>query len=337
MAVNKQAVKALPKVDLHLHLDGAIRTQTILELGKQFNVDLPTDNVDDLASYVQVQPSCRSLSDFLGCFENFYPVLQYPGAIERIAYELCEDLAEAGVIYAETRFAPVLLQEEGASIKEMVDAALRGLNRGEKDFDIPVNLILCAYRGTPSEASVEVVELASEYRDRGIVGLDFAGDESQYEAREHMEALELARENNLPLTIHAGEAGGVENIREALELGADRIGHGVRLEDDPELLQEVVDKEIPLEQCLTSNLQTQAVASIEKHPFPEFLQQGIKVTLNTDDPRVSNTDINKEFLLASEEFGLSLADLKQILLNSVGAAFTTQKIKKSLRERISRS
>ncbi len=327
-----EAIKSLPKIDLHLHLDGAIRTRTILELGEKHGVTLPADNVEELSKHVQVQPSCRSLTDFLACFEVFYPVLQYPDAVERIAYELCEDLKKQGVVYAETRFAPVLLTEEGASQEELIQAALEGLKRGRSEFEVPVNLIVCAYRGTPPEASAEVVELAQKYREEGIVGIDFAGDESQYDAREHMEALELAREYNLPLTIHAGEAGAVENIREAVELGADRIGHGVRLEDDPELLTEIVDKEIPLEQCLTSNLQTQAVSEIAAHPFPDFYEQGVKVTINTDDPRISSTDINDEFLLAAESFDLDIADLKSVLQNSVEAAFVDESTRSRLRK-----
>ncbi len=329
-----EAIRSLPKIDLHLHLDGAIRTRTILELGEKHSVDLPADNVEELSKHVQVQPSCRSLTDFLACFEVFYPVLQFPDAVERIAYELCEDLADQNIIYAETRFAPVLLTEEGASQEEMILAALKGLKRGRSEFGVPVKLLLCAYRGTPPEASAEVVELAQKYREEGIAGIDFAGDESQYDAREHMEALKLARKYNLPLTIHAGEAGGVENIREAVDLGADRIGHGVRLEDDQELLTEVVDKEIPLEQCLTSNLQTQAVSEIDEHPFPDFYNQGVKVTINTDDPRISSIDINDEFILAAESFDLELDDLKAILQNSVEAAFVDETTRKQLREKI---
>ncbi len=330
MHATEEAISRLPKVDLHLHLDGAIRTQTILELGQKNNLSLPADDVEQLAEHVQVQPSCRSLTDFLACFEFFYPVLQYPESVERIAYELCEDLSQQGIIYAETRFAPVLLLDEGATQRDMVEAALRGLSRGCEEFDLPVRLILCAYRGTPAEKSLELVKLADEYQDQGIAGLDFAGDESRYETSEHKEALALAHECNLPLTVHAGEAGSVDNIREAVDLGADRIGHGVRLIDDPQLLQTVVEKQIPLELCLTSNLQTQAVSSIEEHPFPEFYRQGVKVTLNTDDPKISNTDLDFEYNLAARSFGFSIDQLKEISINGIDAAFVDDSMKNKL-------
>ena len=334
MEIDRKTVEDLPKLDLHLHLDGAIRTETIRDLGRQFDVSLPSFEVDTLADYVQVQPDCRNLSDFLECFETFYPVLQYPEALERIAYEMCEDLARQGVIYAETRFAPVLLLEQGATKEEHINAVLDGLEAGRKEFDVPVRLILCVYRGTDPEDSIEVVELAQKYRDRGIAGIDFAGDESQYDAEPHAEAFSLARDYELPLTIHAGEAGAVDNIQEAVDLGADRIGHGVRLQDDPELVEEVARKEIPLEMCLTSNLQTQAVPSLSEHPFGDYYRQGVKVTINTDDPRVSNTDINKEFLMAAREFDLDLDDLETLLLNAVEASFVEEDVKSELRNKI---
>jgi len=184
---------------------------------------------------------------------------------------------------------------------------------------------------------MELAKLAVEYENRGIAGVDFAGDESQYGAHEHQEAFDLVRENDIPITIHAGEAGSVENIREALKLGAARIGHGVRLIDDKELMQEVVERKIPLELCLTSNLQTQAVESIDVHPFMDFYEEGVKVTINTDDPRVSNTDINQEFLLAANEFGLDISDLKEILFNSVDASFVDAETKADLRHKIENS
>ncbi len=334
MKIDKDTVLNLPKLDLHLHLDGAIRTETIRDLARRFDVDLPSFEVDTLANHVQVQPDCRSLSDFLECFETFYPVLQYPQALERIAYELCEDLARQGVIYAETRFAPVLLLEQGATKEEHIKAVLEGLEAGREEFGVFVRLILCVYRGTNPEDSLEVVELAEKYKERGIAGIDFAGDESQFDAAPHSEAFSLVKEYDLPLTIHAGEAGAVDNIREAVDLGADRIGHGVRLQDDPELVEEVVEKQIPLEMCLTSNLQTQAVKSLPEHPFGEYYRRGVKVTINTDDPRVSNTDINKEFLMAARQFELELADLKEILLNAVDTAFVEEELKSELRAEI---
>jgi adenosine deaminase len=330
----KQAIDELPKIDLHHHLDGAIRTETIRDLAQEQGIDLPTYDVEELNDHVRVSKDCRSLSDFLECFEVLYPVIQTPEAMNRIAYELCETLEKHGVIYAETRFAPVLITEGGASQREVVEAVLDGLDRGQSDYDVTVNLILCVYRGTPPESGLTTVDLAREYRDRGVVAIDLAGDESQYEASDHARAFEKAREYDLNMTVHAGEAGEVDNVAEALDLGGDRIGHGVRLIDDPDLTETVAEREIPLEICLTSNVQTGVVPSYEDHPVTELREKGVRVTLNTDDPAISNIDINHEFRVAHERLGFTFPDLKRILVTSAESAFADPTEKESLRETI---
>ncbi len=327
-------VDELPKLDLHHHLDGAIRTETMLELADEQGKDLPAGSVEELNQFVQVRPDCRNLSDFLSCFEVFYPLLQEPLAMERIARELCEDLEEQGVVYAETRFAPVLLTEEGSTMREHIDAVLDGLNRGMRQHDVTINLIVCVYRGTPAEASDRLVDLAAEYRSEGLVGVDLAGDERRYSADPHVGALSRARELGLPLTIHAGEAADADNVREAVELGASRIGHAVSLREDEALQEKVKENHIALELCLTSNLQTQSVSSLTEHPFRDFLNRGLEVTLNTDDPRVSNTDINREFRLAVKTFDLVREDVLPLLRSAVAASFATEVEQMRLTEKI---
>lgn len=327
----------LPKIDLHRHLDGSVRTRTLLELGQQQGVDLPGETVEELNRHVTVPADCRSLSDFLDCFETFYPVLQTPEAVERIAYEVCEDLDEEGVVYAEVRFAPILLTEEGHSQAEIVEAALRGLAEGNRDFETVVNLILCLYRGTSVDDSLRTVEVARRFRDDGVVGLDLAGDESQYAARNHKEAFDRAKEYGFNFTIHAGEAGPAGNVREALDVGADRIGHGVRSVDDEALLDRLREESVPLEVCLTSNLQTQAVETLDDHPIRAFFENGLHVTVNTDDPRVSRTSLNEEYRLLAQTWNFDFDDIIVLLNNAVDAAFADESVVESLREKTLRA
>lgn len=315
--------RSLPKIDLHHHLDGAVRTKTAFEFAKKHSIQLPADNPDELQNHVTVSPDCRSLTDFLNCFEVLYPVLQYPDVLEQVAYEICEDFSRENVIYAETRFAPLLMTNEGKSQKQMVEAVLKGLRRGEKDFDTEVNLILCLYRGHSETQNRKTLQLAQEHAETGVVGIDLAGDESKYSSVSNPELFRRARKNDLSVTIHAGEAGPSENISEALDAGAQRIGHGVRAIEDQQLMERLRDTKTPLEICLTSNLQTQAVESVENHPLKEFYRSEILVTINTDDPRISQTTITEEFEKVSSQYEFTSQDCIRMLKNSARAAFVS--------------
>ncbi len=297
-------------------------------------MNLPSYDVDELRDDVTVPPRGGSLSEFLGCFETFYPVLQYPEALERVAYEVCEDLTEENVLYAETRFAPVLLTEEGATQEEMVEAALSGIERGNREFPVTVNLILCLYRGHTLEQNRCTLECAQKYSDRRVVAVDLAGDESQHGTINHPELFQRAHEMDLDVTIHAGEAGPASNVQQALDVGADRIGHGIRSIDDREVMDRIEKESVPLEICFTSNLQTETVAEPEQHPIRVFHNREIMVTVNTDDPAVSQTNINKEFQRLVEAFGFTRKDCRQFLLNAVNAAFVDDSRKQILRDRL---
>ncbi|HXI85694.1 MAG TPA: adenosine deaminase [Verrucomicrobiae bacterium] len=323
--------KQLPKIDLHLHLDGAIRVPTIAELGDQLGVKLPTYDPQELAKFVQVDRDCRSLADFLKRFEILYPILPYAVTQERITYELCEDCARDNVIYFETRFAPALACNEKFTMEDAVVAALEGLRRGQRDFAIRCGLILCCYRSVTPRQNVDVVELAQKYRHQGVIGIDLAGDELHYPAAPHAEAFALARKLEIPITIHAGEGGKAENIREAVfDHGATRIGHGVALERDLELLKQVRDHGTVFEICLTSNLQTCSVLSAAKHPFKKFFDEKLRVTLNTDDPAISNITLTDEFELAAREYKLTPAQIRELLNNAANAAFAEPSVKREL-------
>lgn len=320
-------LKSLPKIDLHHHLDGAIRVRTILDLGRRLGVRLPADTVRGLRPHVTIPTRCRSLTEFLAKFETFYPVLRSPHSMERIGYEVCEDQARDGVIYVETRYAPTLSEGPGFDSEASVRASLRGLRRGMRDFGVRAGLILCLYRGQTLAQSMETVRIAARLR---CAGVDLAGDEI-YPAQPHAKAFALARRLGLPITCHAGEAGSESNIRRAIGYGARRIGHGIKLDG---LIGEVKRRGIAIENCLTSNLQTGQVRRLRDHPFHRFFREGVRVTLNTDDPGVSLITLSGELRLARREFSLTRADLMRLQLNAVEASFAPPSLKRRLARRI---
>lgn len=335
--ISPTLVHKLPKCDLHVHLDGSVRVGTIRDAANKLGVRLPTQDLKELARYVQAPPDCRNLSDFLKAFDLFYPVLKDPEVLERISYELCEDASKENVRYMEVRFAPVLQAREGFPMEEVVKSVLKGLRRGQEDFKIKTLLLLCCYRSEPPATSVETVNLALKYRKDGVAGIDLAGDEAHFPVGERKEAFFIAKKNDLPATVHAGEAEGAENIRFALEvLGARRIGHGVRLKEDPDLLEKVKRDKIPLEMCLTSNVQTQVVKEYDLHPFREYYDLGIPVTINTDDRGVSNVTLTSEIIKAIEYYQLSLEDIRKITLAGIKYAFTTEKEREDLKKEFER-
>jgi adenosine deaminase len=275
------------------------------------------------------------LTDYLKRFEVFYPILPFAKTQERIAYELCQDCARDNVVYFETRFAPCLACNERFTMEDAVVAALEGLRRGQRDFGVRCGLILCCYRSAEAQ-SVATVKLAHKYRDRGVCGIDLAGDELHFPATPHAKAFALARKLEIPITIHAGEGGRAEEIREAVfDHGATRIGHGVALQRDPELLKRVRDAGTVFEICLTTNLQTCCVPSVAAHPFRKFLDEKLRVTLNTDDPAISNITLTHELELAAREFGLTGAQVHELQANAARAAFAENSVRDELIRRVS--
>ncbi len=335
--------REMPKLDLHLHIDGAVRTETILALAREQNHSLPASTVEDLESFVRVGPECRSLTEFLATFEVFYDLLRQPEALHRVTRELCEDLRRDGVVYAEMRFAPVLnirdLGRSRAEMRAVVEAASEAV-RSERGADFEAGLILCCYRGFDTEYALETVELAKEARDRWgdespVVAVDLAGDESRYPAEAFRAPFDLAQKYGIPATVHAAEAAGPDSARAALEvLHARRIGHGIRIREDEALLRRVREERIPLEICLTSNLQTQTVPALAEHPFPDYLRSGVCATLNTDDPRVSGITLSSEWDLAASAFRLTETEIRKLSENSIEAAFCGNERKARLRAQL---
>jgi len=332
MKLDIEVLKSLPKVLLHEHLDGVLRPRTIIELAKDVNyLELPNRNPEELAQWFFQGANQGSLPKYLEGFAHTIAVMQTEEALERVAYEQAEDLSQDGVIYFETRFAPVFHARKGLSHQQIVSAVLKGLERGRKDFGIASGLIICAMRNM--DVSLEMAELAVDFRERGVVGFDLAGEEGGYPPKKHVDAFHYIQRQNFNITIHAGEGFGKESIWQAIQYcGAHRIGHGTRLIDDiavadgtavklGDLAQYVLDKRIPLEICLISNVHTGATGTLAEHPFKILYQKKFRVTLNTDNRLMSNTTMTKEFEAAATTFGLSLNDFEIITINAMKSAF----------------
>ena len=320
-------------IDLHLHLDGALTLDIAKKLASLQNITLPAKNDEELLSLLTVPDNCESLNDFLKCFELPLTLLQQPKGLEEAVYLVAENIKRQGVIYAEIRFAPQLHTTEGMTQEDAILSALKGLKRTK----LKANLILCCMRGEGNDKeNDETVELAKKYlvEDGGVVAIDIAGAEALYPTSDYKDLFAKAKGYNIPFTIHAGEADGPQSVKDAIEFGAKRIGHGVRIEQDPEVEELVKEKGITLEMCPTSNRQTHAVEDISKYPLMKYLEEGIKVTLNTDDMGIEGTTLENEFRYMEKNFGLTAKQEKIILMNSVDAAFTSEKVKKGLKKKL---
>jgi len=305
----------------------------MLELAEARDVPLPAVTPDDLSDHMLVSGG-MSLEHYLERFELTLSVLQDSEALERVAYELVADHASENVRYVEIRFCPQLSTRHGLSPEEVVDSVLSGLRRAENGRDIRAGLILCALRSRGGAHSLEMAELAVDCRPRGVVGFDLAGAEAGNPVRDHAEAFRRAAEADLPITIHAGEGFGAPSIREAVELGhADRLGHGTRLHEDPELLGVVRERGIPLEVCLTSNVQTGAATSLSEHPLRRYFDDGIEVCLSTDNRLMSGVTLAEEYERASEELDFSWRDLVRLARASLEHAFMDDGLRAPLLER----
>lgn len=333
----EQIIRSAPKVLLHDHLDGGLRAQTVIELANDLKYNkLPTSDAGELAKWFHRGANKGNLVEYLQGFEHTCGVMQTKEGLTRVAYEMMEDMKKDGVCYVETRFSPVFHTAKGLYHEDIVNAVLEGLDKGKRDFGVGYGLILCGMRNMKN--TLEIAELAIDFRDQGVVGFDLAGEEGGYPPKKHIEAFQFIQRANFNITIHAGEAFGKESIWQAIQwCGAHRIGHATHLREDltfdkdgnvvkfGDLAQYVLDKRIPLEICLLSNVHTGAVDKIENHPFGILFKEKFRVTINTDDRLMSDTTMTKEFLTAIEHFDLNLDDFEKITLNSMKSAFIPYK------------
>ncbi|TDF97270.1 adenosine deaminase [Paenibacillus piri] len=326
------AVRKMPKVDLHLHLDGCVKPGTIVALASEQRITLPASGKEKLLSYMQVDAHCDSLRHYLQKFDFTLRFLQTAGALRRIAREAVEQSAEHHCRYIEVRFAPQLHRRGGLTVDEAIHWALEGLKEGESRFGVKARLIAICMRHHSEADNREVIEAAARFRDKGVVAVDLAGDEASYPAERFRGTFALAQKLGVPVTIHAGEAAGPDNVYEAItRLGAVRIGHGVRVQEDPSVMELVRQRNIPLELCPVSNIQTKAVQDWPSYPIRRYFDQGLLLTINTDNPTVSGTTITAEYMAIAEKFGFTLSELVRLVMNGVEAAFLEESEKRSLR------
>lgn len=345
-------VRELPKVSLHDHLDGGVRPATVFELSRELGTELPAPDADSLADWFATASNAGSLVEYLKTFDVVNAVMQTPEALRRIAREFVEDLVADGVVYAEVRWAPELHLAAGMTLAETVEAVRAGFEDGEAAAGRPIRVgqLIAGLRNT--DRSLEIAELAAEYLGRGVVGFDLAGAEDGFPASEHRAAFDYLAEHLVPVTVHAGEAAGIDSIRSALYDGrALRLGHGVRLAediaggldaDDPqlgELGRWVRDRGIPLELSPSSNLQTGAIEawgeSIARHPFDLLYRLGLTVTVNVDNRTMSRTSLTREIGILAESFGYGLAEIEGFQLNAAAGAFISADDRGLLSQKIS--
>lgn len=320
-----------PLLDLHLHLDGAITVEIAKQLAAIQGISLPADSDQKLFQLLSVPAGCRDLNEFLSRFDLPISLLQTQESICEAVYLVQEMIRRQHLIYAELRFAPQSFTQRGLSQRQAVEAALKGLERSP----LCCNLILCCMRGPGREAdNEETVRLAGEFlvKQGGVVALDLAGAEGLYPTSDYRELFLIAQRKGIPYTIHAGEAAGPESVRCAVEMGASRIGHGVRAIEDHKVTELLRRSAIPLELCPTSNRHTNAIADMSRYPLRRFLEQGLKVTLNTDDMGISNITLPQEFAGVQKSFGITAAQKQTLLLNAADAAFTDEATRQWLKD-----
>jgi adenosine deaminase len=319
----RAVLHGLPKVDLHRHLEGSLRLQTLADIAQEHGIDLPSYDIEQLRPFLTVTDEEPDFQRFLEKFHilrRFYPT---QAAIERIAYEAVADAAADNIRYLELRFNPVALaREQGFSLDQVTTWVCGAAARAQRDCGVGTNLILQIGRDADLDTASQIADIALAHRSEGVVGLDLAGDETVYPARRFTDVFQRARQDGLCVTVHAGEAGGAENVREAIEMmGAQRIGHGVRSIEDSDVVQLIRDRGVTLEVCLTSNLQTGVMRHFWHHPLPDLLALSLRVTLNTDDPSISDTTLTDEYMTAMLAMGVTLEQIKRAILTAIEGSF----------------
>jgi adenosine deaminase len=330
-------IQRLPKTDLHCHLDGSLRLDTVIELARHQRVALPTFDRGELRGILVAGEHIASLDDYLRAFDITLGVLQAEDALERAAYELAEDAWRENVRYLEVRYSPLLHTRQGLRPAQVVEAVLRGLRMAKRELGIRYGVILCAIRSLGPESSLRIAELCIAFKNRGVVGFDLAGSEVNNPAKVHKHAFQLVVDNNINCTAHAGESFGPDSVHQAIhKCGAHRIGHGTRLIESGDLLNYVNDHRIPLEVCPSSNLQTRAATSWDTHPVDFFVDYGLRVTINTDNRLMSDTTVTKELQLCHQHYGWSLRTIKEIIIAGFKSAFMPYREKADLIAEVSR-
>jgi adenosine deaminase len=313
--------QAIPKAELHLHLDGSVRPRTVLELARENGVPLPTDDLVKLQSHLEADDRTASLVEYIMYFELPIAVLQTVPALERATYELCHDLKSDNVRYAEIRYGPWLHVQQGLSLTDVIRAVLSGWDAGRKENGLEGGVIITALRDMPPAQNLSLAQVAGRFVGEGVVGFDLAGDEAGHPPGLHEDAFRLARSLGMNITIHAGEAAGPESVRQAIGMGAVRLGHGVRAQEDADVVTMIREQGIQLDTAPTSNAQTKAVRRLEDHPLKRFHETGVKVTVSTDSRTVSRITLTQEYQKVFGVLGCSREELWAMNLQALDGGF----------------
>ena len=328
--MQRSFIQSLPKAELHLHLEGSVEPATLAELSRRNNTLLPTENNrydvrgsgDELSEEdVRRLYSYQNFNGFLMAFKAVTERLRTPEDYELITYRLMQKLRQQNVVHAEVYVSVGVVRWRGQAFDPIFEGLERGRERGQRDFGVSLLWIFDAVRHFGPEAAGEVFDIAARLRDRNVVGVGLGGDERKGPAEWFRDLFKKAADNGLRLTAHAGETAGPESVWGALNIGAERIGHGLAIARDPGLTEVLAHKQVPLELCVTSNLRTGACTDLHEHPLKAFFEEGLMITLNTDDPAMFQTSLCKEYELAQGEFGFTEEHLREIARNSFEASF----------------
>jgi adenosine deaminase len=332
--LTRELVHRLPKAELHVHLDGCLRPETMIVLAREARVSLPTADPAELRRFMRVD-NATDLEDYLRRFDFTIALLQTPESIERVAYEMVEDAARDNVRYLEVRYCPELSRNRGLTLDEVIAAELRGVTRGERDFGVITRVINCSLRQYDPAVSLQIAKRSVAFGNRGVVAFDLAGPEAGRPPGAHRSAFDLAARGYLAVTVHAGEAAGPESVAEAVHLcHANRIGHGTRLRESPPLMDYIRDRRILVEANITSNVQTRAVARPSEHPVRQYFDAGLNVTLCTDAWLMTGVTLSEEYWLAHTDLGFSREQINRLILNGFESAFLPWPARRDLLARV---
>lgn len=309
-----------PKIELHLHLDGSVRPSTVSNI---LNL-----NKKDVEKEMIVDTSCNDLNDYLTKFDLPLKILQTKDNLIKVSEELANDLKKDGIIYAEIRFAPILHTNNGLSSEEVIEAVIEGISR----VDIKINLIICLMRNASEEDNYKVINAGLKYINNKVVGFDLAGAEAIYKTSNFKELFKYISKYNIPFTIHAGEADGIDSIKSAIEFGAKRIGHGVRIMDDINMIKYAKDNNITFEVCPTSNIDTKIYKEYKEHAIKKMYDNNLNITINTDNRTVSNITLTEEYNKLINILNFNLEDIKNMNITAINASFISDIDKENLKQ-----
>lgn len=317
-------LRKMPKIELHCHLDGSLSKDFIEKrLGRKVS-----------ERELRVTDDCSSLVEYLEKFDLPLACLKDEEGLAEAGYDVLRTMSKENIIYAEIRFAPLLSVTENMDTERVISSLLKGLEKGKQDFGIEYNVIVCAMRHHNMEQNYEMIKSASKFLGKGVCAADLAGAEAQYPMSEFMELFERTRELGMPFTIHAGECGNAENISDALKVGAKRIGHGIAMKGRMDIQEVVRRSGVGIEMCPISNLQTKAIKNVEEYPMREFFDEGLLVTVNTDNRTVSNTSMTKELDFIQRTYEISDDEIRRMMNNAVDVAFVNDEMRERLRNKL---